>query len=74
MTMKNFPTLAHLAHFIDSNYQNPQAFNFFQDKKLISISTAEFARDVKNLTLALKNLNLQKKRVLPFLPNQAQYG
>ncbi len=60
MTMKNFPTLAHLAHFIDSNYQNPQAFNFFQDQKLISISTAEFARDVKNLTLAFKNLNLQK--------------
>ncbi|MES2677667.1 MAG: long-chain fatty acid--CoA ligase [Pseudomonadota bacterium] len=58
--MKNFSTLTELVNFIESNYQNPNAFNFYQNQQWVNISTAKFTQNVKSLTLGLNDLGIRK--------------
>ncbi len=58
--MENFSNLVQIVDFIDQSYNNPLAFNFKKDDNWINIPTQKFASDVKALSLALKNLRIQK--------------
>lgn len=58
--MKNFSTLTNLIDFIGNNYNNPKAFNFYQNQQWTNISTADFVQNVQSLTLGFSNLGIQK--------------
>ncbi len=54
----NFSNLIGLVQFVDANYHNPNAFNFYQEGKWVNFSTADFANNIYALTLGLNALGL----------------
>lgn len=58
--MQNFSTLTQLLDFADLSYQNPNAFNFLQNKNWVNISTKEFSNNVRALALGLKEIGVEK--------------
>jgi long-chain acyl-CoA synthetase len=55
----NFSNLIGLVQFVDANYHNPNAFNFYQEGKWVNFSTNEFANNIYALTLGLNALGLK---------------
>lgn len=56
----NFSNLAEIPPYIGNFYKNDNFLNFLQNGKWVKFSTLEFAENVKNLTLGLREIGLIK--------------
>ncbi len=54
-----YQNLIQLIEFIDKNYQNKNALNFYQGQKWLSFSNSDFANNVYSLALAFKSIGLK---------------
>ncbi|MFT5704001.1 MAG: long-chain acyl-CoA synthetase, partial [Rickettsiales bacterium] len=58
--MENFSNLASLIDFLDQKYQNPKAFSSVKNGQSTNISTENFTKNIRHLTLSLNDLGIKK--------------
>ena len=63
----NFLNLAQIPPYVGSSYQNDNFLNFLHNGKWVKFSAQEFADNVKNLTLGLKEIGLEKNNSFAIL-------
>ena len=66
-------TFAEMLQHVENNYSNPTAFNARGEKGWVSVSTKEFAHNVKMLALALFQLGVKKGTHVGILANPSPY-
>jgi long-chain acyl-CoA synthetase len=57
--MKNFSTLSELISFQAANFNNPQALNFKNGGKLVSLSNQDFREKISHFACGLREIGLQ---------------
>lgn len=72
--MKNFFTLSDLISFQAANFNNPHAFNFKENGKLITFSNQKFLEKVFHFACGLREIGIKKTKLWLIILIKIRFG